>query len=1188
MGKSINCLLRETEICARIVQHHWRGVIFERSLKNREYDPSVRARLRSMHLITRMELSHQFQVLREAVGPRGLPSHAVQAYVTILYQLARSRNKNDPITSHRAVLIDQRKVVQSGVLVLLAVLINRYQSRHVIEMVKEIVVEIAQQTEPEKVVDILKSNIIARVAQDMQYCMDNSNINAEHMDASLTSSLNLIAMLTEMVNKANAPNEEDRSSSKSMGDSAAERSYILDRLKKSFFQFLATESIVHTLCSVLRANRSKSAVSSSILNTLRLMATSFAFPLVLDAMTKHGGRVLEQIILCLEEDNPAIVSAAAAFYYEMTSQVDARNGFTTAGAVQIFMRRCTMGIEHTKDPMSFSMSLIGIALLARQGKSTRPLPRYSSLALMLGSLSSVSGRINAFYNVLLDTVTDEWSPRAAEKAAVFLLASNAMPVLLRFMTQVSPSCMDSPHQTSRQRNISCIVLGRFFKVANVAQQCFSEVLVNHLALSIQCNRLDEMEGATSRFGFQDRSIHQMGYKDACKALSYLARCPSSQVNAKLRPSMTSASVPELPQALVCDVVVRLHVLEDLISLIRRPNDAAESVSLDLAVIRAAIELTGYLRPMPFGQSARERFARDMAGHPHGKYAVARLHQLVDLVAPAILHVLRDEQCCSVLVETCCSALSRLASTNAACSTLLAQGSLHTALLHLPVVFVQPRKALQDQTTYAFDSMVDDHGILDVPASLFTLVGKLCAIADGRIAVMKAQVLPRILRRLQLQNATNKHIDDDCKSEIADAIRQLAMVNAVEGNTSELFLHFNVLELLVSFLRGHADHQPVKIKDKLRRWRLLDHIVGAISALSQDIMVVVPKLVQLNVLKIIMPFLVRTKEFDMSAHIESLQYNVVMISHAVASYPLGEFHAHLLSVKGKPLSTSEAAEAVGFMDRIKKIGYDFALEVQNRSSHAQDRSTIGELARSILALVNERQHRQQSSPAVVKTPTSVARSSLPKPGKFPGPAPFPALCSSPLKGEGETPQIEPPSCHTPTTSSRSLAPVASPKRSWTPPEIRDDADSGIVCIDLASNSKICVNGVNLNDTRPTRRNEIPATHDGTTAQDAQQAPHYTFARPKPTKKKRSDALYSLMLDPLFPSSMPAQQNVLPQHPRRSQSDRCPIEPSEDSVADSGYSYSHELHRFGHCVNVKGQRQRKGGKYVRSIGRIDVKS
>lgn len=1109
-----------------------------------------------------MELSHQFHVLREAVGPRGLPGHAVQAYVTILYHLVRSRQKNDPISSHRAVLIDQRKIVQSGVLVLLAVLINRHQSRLVIEMVKDIVVEIAKQTEPEKVVDILKSNVIARVAQDMQCCIGNKNT-----EASLSSSLTLIAMVTDMVSKAieAIPLTQERSS-KTMDDNAGERLYFLDQLKECCLQFLANESNVQTLCSVLRVNRNRPTLSSSILRTLRLMATTFAFPLILDAMTKHGGRVLEQVILCLDEDDPATVSSALAFYYEMTSHVDARNGFTTAGAVQIFMKRCAMGIEHTKDPMGFSMSLIGIALLTRQTKSPQP-PRYASLTSVLGSLSSVNERINAFYDVLLEIVTDEPKPRAAEKAAAFLLSTNAMPVLLRFMMQVSPGCMDSQHQTSRQRNISCIAMGRFFRVAIAAQQCFSEALINHLALAIQCNRLDELEGATSRFGFQDRVIHQMGYKDACKALSYLARCSSSQVDTKLTPSMTSASFPELPQALVCDAITRLHVLEDLISLIKRPNEATESVSLDLSVIRAAIELIGYLRPMPFGQSARERFVRAMAGHAHGKYAIAKLQQLVDLVAPAILHTLRDERCCSELVETCCSALSRLASTNAACSTLLTQGCLHTALIHLPVVFVQPKKSLLDPTSYTVDSMVDDHGILNVPASVFTLVAKLCAIADGRIAVMKAQVVPRILRRLQLQNTANKSIDDDCKSEIADVIRQLAIVNAVEGNTSELFLHFNVLELLINTLRGHIKRQPVKMKDKLRRWRLLDHIVGAISALSQDIMVLVPKLVQVDVLKIITPFLVRTKEFELSAHLESLQYHTVMIAHAVASYPLGEYHPYLLSVKGSTDGT-QAVEGVGLMDRIKKIGYNFALEVQNRSSQAQDRSTIGELARNILAFVNERQDTKQSSSAV-KTPFITSRQSVPKSERK---AAFPVLCSSPLKSDCETLLAESPSCRTQSTS---LAPVASPKRVQTAPESQDDPDarsgSGIVCIDLVPKSNISVNGVNLNDTRPTRSN-------GKSPHDAP-VQHYTFARPKP-KKKRGDASYFLMLDPLFPSSSPPQDSLPTQLRDRTAS-------SADN-GDSGYSYSHELHRFGHCVNVKGQRQRQRGKYMRSIGRIDVES
>ncbi|KAE9024144.1 hypothetical protein PF011_g3638 [Phytophthora fragariae] len=72
--KSIGCLLRETELCARILQHHWRGVLFERTVSQRDYDPIVRTRLRSMHMIKFVELRDQFKVYREAVGPGGIPN----------------------------------------------------------------------------------------------------------------------------------------------------------------------------------------------------------------------------------------------------------------------------------------------------------------------------------------------------------------------------------------------------------------------------------------------------------------------------------------------------------------------------------------------------------------------------------------------------------------------------------------------------------------------------------------------------------------------------------------------------------------------------------------------------------------------------------------------------------------------------------------------------------------------------------------------------------------------------------------------------------------------------------------------------------------------------------------------------------------------------------------------------------
>ncbi|RLN45305.1 hypothetical protein BBJ29_007961 [Phytophthora kernoviae] len=134
--KSITCLQRETELCARILQHHWRGVLFERTVSQRDYDPIVRTRLRSMHMIKFVELRHQFRVFREAIGPSGIPSSAKEAYITILCHLVKLPREPGSVSDkmRSTVLADQRRILGSGVLLYLASLITTHQRREVVEL----------------------------------------------------------------------------------------------------------------------------------------------------------------------------------------------------------------------------------------------------------------------------------------------------------------------------------------------------------------------------------------------------------------------------------------------------------------------------------------------------------------------------------------------------------------------------------------------------------------------------------------------------------------------------------------------------------------------------------------------------------------------------------------------------------------------------------------------------------------------------------------------------------------------------------------------------------------------------------------------------------------------------------------------------------------------------------------------
>lgn len=1213
-----------------------------------------------MHLVKHLELHHQFKVLREAIGANGLPTSVVESYVTVLYHLVKSKKDSllaeiDAKTVNMQ-LADQKKLVGSGALVYLASLITKSQKCEIVEMVKTIVLEIALSQGDEKIVDILICNVVHRVTVEIERLLLKDKVVSSH--PSLMSSVNLLSVLSDVVLSSKRAYGGSSPAkirvtvfAKSPNDASggSEHAYLLKMLEIGAKKHLITPFVVQTLFSALQYDSANASLCIKVLNTLRSLAGSFGFPHILEALTRNGGRHFEDVTSLFGHQEPTVVSAAVSLFYDLTNRPDARKGLTTAGATQIFLGWTGSGaIEGSKAPILHVLGLIGVGLLARQTHHA------ASSSSLLASLQTLPDRLDALYGILLDLVSDN-GHNNIEKTASYLLNTHALPSLMQFLIQVKPSCMDSPFQSPRQRSISCIVLGRILKVPAVVQFCFSEDLVNHLALSLQCSRLDEIEHLVARMTSQDRFIHTVGSKEACKALSRLSRCPSTSVNAKLKPSITSGNVPELPQALICDVMFRLHALEDLIASIKSPSDGADFVELELELVLAAVELGGYLRPLPFGDTARAKFFKASNSVSHFaqiKYANEKLLALVELVAPAILHVLRKKNACFELVATCCTALSRLGCTNAACSLLLTQGCLQIALIHLPeILFASPTSLSEARhhQSYAQDSTVDDHGILDVPASLFTLVGKLCAVAEGRTAVMRAQVLPRLLKRLQLRHTAaskKKSLDDDCKSEIAVVIQQLAMVNAVEGNTSELFLHFHVLDLLLQ-LAQEQDIQAIlhEKKGNPLKWRLLDHALGAIAALSQDVLVCVPKVAEMGVLRLVMPFILRGRKDEAAMRAESLQYHAVSIIRSVAAYPFGKFHGLLQSIEDTKRTVGFTGSATvapsALLERVKKVGYNFALELENRPTSSLDRKTVGELARETLTFVHEcserpnadLQPRTRDAAMTTSDPRRSSSGRLTSTNKSPRHKQdtrnksFPALPGPPLshhwnESRGSTVVVEPaldnfnnrnnasalsssPRLQLAPVRSMSSLPSHSPTRIQSPSPQKSSASQTVLKpTDGSLNSALT--GVDLMLTRPPgskpqSEEETSAKHHhsqgirtrSSTSSEYNSSAPYAFALPKNKNKTRNNDMAScnLMLDPLFQSSVVNIGDQCNNHQRHKKPSGTKTYPgggdggySEQQQSPTSFVYVQEIDRFGHCVNVKARRATSGDKYVRSLGHI----
>lgn len=1230
-----------------------------------------------MHLVKFVELRHQFKVFRQVVGRGGLPVDAVQAYVSIVHRLVQ--NDSDDVDAPRSsspskasaapnyVLANQRKLLSSGALAFLASLMTATQQPAITAMVISIMRETAAGQGPEKIADVLQSNIVERTTAEIKRLRMRSDGSNASDEATMDAALDLIRVLCDQVLAGlclfSRPTSQPSSPSPmhSAGSDSAEGVFMLGKLTRLAAKFLTNTDTIEGLFQVLHASSSPlqqlEARCTKVLSTICLMTRyPFGFPQVLDLLTRNGGRHMELVLHCLIHPRHEVVSEALALYCEVTDHPHGRQGLTTAGAVRTFMRWCHAGDDERGQLV---MGLLSCALVARQ----TPQHEKAAQSWLLSAIHSPRGRLDALYRLLLDLVAKEGDNESdlshdAERSAAYFHRTNALPTLVKFLTQVTPTCMEPAIQSPRHRNVSCIVLSRFFRVPQVARACFSEDVVNHLALSLQCNRLDEVEKAVVRYSQDARMIHRLGSKEACKALTRLARCssqPSSvgdePVVAQLRPSITSALVPELPQAMICDVMFRLHVVEDLVAYIKPVDLSADSPDVETALTTAAVELAGHLRPLPYGEAARVRFFKMFGLHEHGKYASDKLMLLVEVVAPSILRVLREANLHADLVDACCSALSRLACTNAACSALLAQGCLQTALMHLPEFLLDLKrdkasdKSKARSSEWVIDSMSDEHGLLGVPAALYTLLGKLCAVAEGRTAIMRAQVLPRVLKRLQLHDSSSPSADTHCKSEIAVVISRLAMVNTVEGNSSELFVHFGVPELLTRLLKTHHPNEHSKrqtdtnagnnassyspSKKEATQLRVIDHVLGAIAALSQDLLVCVPKLVALGVLQLLGPFLGAKRSGDCgqssSVRADSIQLHAVRIIHAVAAYPFGEYHALLASTgtsearsgsssKREGRGASATSQPSSLMEQVRRIGFDFAAELRGREAAITvDSKTVGDFARETLAAMNamttasqrpEQPSRSVTSPSPhqprrsTRAPSpsdhceSVPRAAPPSPSRAPASqrsppasaAAFPALRSPSTRAASS--DQKPPRRASREHSTKSLP--ATTCAAVSPPS-STGSSSPIVNIHPASPVKL--NGVDLAKTRPPGKQS--QEHQAADRSPAPSSPRFIFATPKPTKRSsaRDAAISSLMLDPLFDSSpLPSHDHSHGHHRHRRRSDeQHPRGGDMENNSDAeGYAFVQEIDRFGHLVQVKGRRARRGDRYVPSLGLVSMDS
>ena len=554
-----------------------------------------------------------------------MPTDAIVAYVGILHRLVTATattntTTHQPQQPNGYATADKNKLVASGALVYLASLLApRFKDTpQVAAMVKDTMLHLCKGGN-DKIVAILKSNIARRVADAILAQLESSGAAAGPYglaarataalstdgQQTLATSLALLHALCDavcdakarclappLVDKTHSAHLSTLLSSKMAGASSAssalpsasavEAQFQLRALRHACETLLATPAVLSSLCRTLDCDLDVTA-KLHVLHSLRKMASSFGFAQMLDALAQNGGRYLAKVVACLAswQTAPPVAFAAVELVRELTRRPDGRAGLTTAGAVGLLARFYPLGGGGFRDLDDGSkhvavLSLVCLALFARQtpfgGDEQQPQPAQS-----IGSdqdppdpeYATLAGALRHLYALLLASV-DADGARACDRMAQYLLSTASLPHWLDFLLQCSPSAPEPPHQSAHQRNVSCVVLARWCKTPQVADAAFSEECVEHLALALQACRLDEIEHKLVRASHHELFVHRLAIREACKALSRLVRTrPPAPVT--LRPSLTSAAVPLQPQALGCDVVCRLHALEDVIVRIRPPK-----------------------------------------------------------------------------------------------------------------------------------------------------------------------------------------------------------------------------------------------------------------------------------------------------------------------------------------------------------------------------------------------------------------------------------------------------------------------------------------------------------------------------------------------------------------------------------------------------------------------------------------
>ncbi|KDO35597.1 hypothetical protein SPRG_00439 [Saprolegnia parasitica CBS 223.65] len=897
--RALQCVLRRMDCAARVLQHARRRLVFERSLRRRDISVDARLRARAVNLAKTFDLQRQQKEIRDAHHGRPLPPRAQHAYMRIVHTLLKYEfeHRND------AGRHDVRKLLHTGALVWL---IQCVRQRGELELMALHLFTILA-CDKNYIGDVLLSNIVLHLADNL-VASDQSDATTiaslAFLDAACKSMSAMVLRLhrphhdvekkrLRSTRRPGLPPSTNAASSSSSPTTNSSSSSVDDDdaafLNRTLPAIIAERVVaVRTFQSLLRL-LGHPKMSLAALQVLHKMAhPSIGYLALVDVVTRNGA-------------GPSRPSAGD----------EGRDALTTAGLVLLVAPLCAPGFRRPGNSYRFVLGLLVMTSLA----SPSPLsfgPSADSLEMVLELAPPTL--LNFAFDFLLLACEDDG------RVGVYLVRNNALEFLLDVLVQPLQTHTHQA-QTRYQRHASTIILASLTRVKAIAARvAFRDDVLRHVALVLQTNRMDEVDG----HGLSRHEMH-LHLRSSAAAMRTLVRCLRVQMQPDLAPSLLVAA-----QVTISQTLLKLHAVEDVVAYVRPPNLVSDWVAADTDAVKSALQLLGLMCPSPLPEHGNHETTTVVVGSPPRDVTVtlATLQslctRLIDMAATAVLRAIASDEPLPRVIKWCCKTLSQLACTNASASQLLSYRCMDVVAMLVPNVPSSLTDASGVRHTNLTATSVHDDKLLALPSTFYTLVATLCRVPDGRAAVAKLNMLPRILKRLHLRCASAKQ-DEWCRTELMRLVHAMAHTNTIGlGNANELFLRHHVHSVAVEMLESTPCFVPPAA--------MHEQALGALGALALDHMRCIPPLLSVGVLKHCAALLQAYRDHDASCSLHALE-SALQIVLGLALYPSDTIQAALSNAN--------------VQDDLLRIGCSFHLEMQKAKISFRGAKSLGEMARETL-------------------------------------------------------------------------------------------------------------------------------------------------------------------------------------------------------------------------------------------------